>query len=475
MKLFNLKVEHLWVLIVLGACFGHVCIQPVDHLDFWRYLKGGEIMFNTHQILDKDIFTFTIFNEPSINLHWASGLYYYLIYRIGGIPLVVFMHAVLVTTSFSFILLTLVMRGAGLRLASVITFFAIIISSTNFTVKPQVFSLLFFSMTIYFLQTRKYFIIPFIVLLWTNLHAGFVIGLILVGIEWLGNLKSIKDCFRSILFYVLVISFLLTFINPWGPGFYSGVFEAESISRFGRVLEWESPSFHESTGRMFFISLILLISLQNLRKINWNKKDLLTFIIFTLFAFRSLRYVIWWAIVVTPLFVDILKGILPIQPIKPSTQNSVPIFNSFIAVLFLLYLGGCLPWLKAYNPLLPKDAYLLLNPDTPVAIGNKLNSYPEVKKIFNSYSWGDYFCYSNQGDRRIFYDSRVSIFPKKIIQDYFLISGGYYDWEKIVEKYNVDTLALSRKDAWELILLAKSSPHWKQVYEDKLGYIFLKI
>ena len=475
MRFYNLKIEHLWILLTLGTCFGYVCTQPLDQIDFWHYMKAGQVMSLSKSILDRDIFTFTIQNKPYINMHWASQIFYYFVYRIGGISLIEFLHATLVGVSFTLLYMLLKQRSRSLYIACIVTFFTFILSSTNFTLRPQGFSILFFTITLYLLKNKKLWFIPLLMVLWTNFHAAFVLGLILIAIEWIGESSSLKLIFKSSYFYTLLLASLATLINPWGFKIYKGVFSVESISRsVGKVTEWQTPSFHEWTGFCFYLALILLISLLNIKKLHLNKTDLCTFIFFTIFAFTSIRCIIWWAIATSPLFADALKEIVKVKNTKDNKSKNLWFLNWAIALVFCGYLITCLPWFKTQNLLLPVDKRQLINPDTPILISREISKNPNIKRIFNNYSWGSYFIWTNRDDQKVFYYPRVEIFSKEIINDYFLVSNGFYLWEDILRRYNVDTIATSKEEQGELIPLVKASSHWKNVYEDKLGIIFIR-
>ena len=80
--------------------------------------------------------------------------------------------------------------------------------------------------------------------------------------------------------------------------------------------------------------------------------------------------------------------------------------------------------------------------------------------------------WSLKDNQKIFISPWLSVFPKKTIHDYLLISNGHALWEKLLENYDVDTLALGKEEQGRLITLVNNSLNWIKIYEDETGVIF---
>src|SRR3989338_4421154 len=165
MKFKEFKIEHLWAFAILGMCFAYVSSMPVDQYDFWHYIKTGNIMWHTHNIVENELFTFTALNNSYINLHWASQILYYFFYSIGGIPLLVFIHALIITLTFSLVFKLCLDSSHNIKIAAIATLISIILSVTNFALRPQEFSILFFTLTLFLLKKKKYYFLPLLFLL----------------------------------------------------------------------------------------------------------------------------------------------------------------------------------------------------------------------------------------------------------------------------------------------------------------------
>ncbi len=475
MKIKEFKIEYLWAFVVLGMCFAYVSSMPVDQYDFWHYIKTGNITWHTHKIIDKEIFTFTAFNKSYINLHWASQLYYYFFYSVGGIPLLAFMHALIITGSFLLVFKLCLDYSKNMRIAAIATFISIVLSVTNFALRPQEFSILFFALTLFLLKKEKYYFIPLLFLLWVNIHGAFVTGLILVTVEVVGSIKFAKKFEISTrLLTLLILCFITTLFTPWGLKLYPAIFNIESQNLSNLVTEWFSPSLHTWAGLIFFINFLSFFILKNFSTKNWNRTDILTFIVFAVLALRSQRAIIWWAIATAPILALHLNSVILNLKIKNNSSEENLLLNYIFALILALYIVFCLPWLKPYNIFLPKSKHLLIALDTPCKLADKLNTISSAHHIFNNFSWGSYFMWSLKDNQKIFISPWLSVFPKKTIHDYLLISNGNAFWEKVLRDYDIDTLALGKEEQGRLLTLVNNSPNWVKIYEDEIGVIFKK-
>ncbi len=463
----KLTIEHLWIITVLGICFGYVVSMPIDQYDFWHYIKTGMITLTTHKIVDKEIFTFTAFDTPYINLHWLSQIYYFLLYKIGGLEILAFSHAVIITLTFIIVFLLAYKHSNNLKISSFVTLLTMALSVTNFALRPQEFSILFFALTLFFLKTNRLFLIPLLFVLWANFHGAFIIGLLLVGIECLGSLK-LKY------FVTLAFSILATLLTPWGLKLYQSVLNVESENFANLVSEWYPPTIHEQAGFIFFSMLLFLFILQNFRKQSLSRLELLTLVVFTLLALHSQRAIIWWAIVVSPIFASSFKELFFEKLKSKSDEKENFIVNWVFVILFICYSVSSLPWFKTNNILLPKIKRDLIASNTPVKLTSFLAKSKNCNKIFNNFAWGSYFMWGLNDSQKIFVTPWLSVFSKDIVQDYLLVSGGNALWEDILNKYKTNCLALDNEEQKRLIPLVQKSNDWIKVYEDKQGVVFKK-
>jgi hypothetical protein len=88
-------MEHLWLGIPVFVLLWISFILPIPLLDFWWHLKMGEVIATTRSIPRTDIFSFTAAGHPFVAQNWLAELIFYWTYKIGGIPLNIFLTSML--------------------------------------------------------------------------------------------------------------------------------------------------------------------------------------------------------------------------------------------------------------------------------------------------------------------------------------------------------------------------------------------
>src|SRR5206468_11436556 len=96
----KITIEHLWmgvpIFVLLWKCF----LFPVPTLDFWWHLKLGDIIAATRSLAQIDFFSFTMPGKAFIMQNWLAELVYSGVYRMGGLPLIIFCNAGLLVLAY---------------------------------------------------------------------------------------------------------------------------------------------------------------------------------------------------------------------------------------------------------------------------------------------------------------------------------------------------------------------------------------
>lgn len=193
--------------------------------DFGWHIKSGEQILK-YGIPSHDIFTFTASNFPWIGHEWFSDILVYLIHTFGGYLLLSMIFAGLWTVS---------IKIATGKASGVIAIIASISTIQFSGVRSLTWTVLAVAVLIWTLRnkSKKYLeYIPFIFLIWSNIHGSFVIGFVIVlYYAWLN--KSIK------LIYLLPLCVLATLFNPYGVNVYVEIFRTLTDSTLRvNINEW---------------------------------------------------------------------------------------------------------------------------------------------------------------------------------------------------------------------------------------------
>src|SRR2546422_4508442 len=83
-----------WLLFT--AIFSLAAVPPLDP-DLWWHLANGRLIITTGMIPHVDLYSFSAAGQPWVMHEWLADLMMYLLYQLGGLPLLVAVSAGAVT------------------------------------------------------------------------------------------------------------------------------------------------------------------------------------------------------------------------------------------------------------------------------------------------------------------------------------------------------------------------------------------
>src|SRR5215467_12108376 len=96
----RISIEQLWLAAPILVFLCNSFRFPVPLLDFWWHLKMGEVIATTKSIPRIDIFSFTAAGHTFVVQNWLAEVIFYWTYKVGGLPLIVFLTSILSLTGF---------------------------------------------------------------------------------------------------------------------------------------------------------------------------------------------------------------------------------------------------------------------------------------------------------------------------------------------------------------------------------------
>ncbi|MES2309828.1 MAG: hypothetical protein V4507_13305, partial [Verrucomicrobiota bacterium] len=271
-----------------------------------RHLASGRLMWERHEIITKDPFSYTLPEGRWVRFEWLSeGVAWYLT-QVGGLKLFT------LCSMFAFAMIPFLMWRFLIhqKITAPVAFFytltAIIILHAHLLARPFLFTYLFTLIVMHFWaldleKPRKAFqwVLPFLFMLWCNLHAGFVGGLIFLFASWMGAALDRRSR-EEVLFTegsrlwlrTILLCFLVTIVNPYGIGLLVRIFETIfTIKSVGLLEESAGLDFAGSLPLAigFFIVILTLILNRTGEKIRWA--ELLPVLLFLYFGFKTRRHV----------------------------------------------------------------------------------------------------------------------------------------------------------------------------------------
>jgi hypothetical protein len=164
------------------------------------HIRTGEWILAHGQVPRRDIFSFTRPDQTWYAWEWLSDVLMGWSHKVGGMQAVVLGAIVLICLTFA-LLYRLVRRKCGSALiAFFLTAVATAGSSIHWLARPHLFTMLFLVIFYSILEgerMRLLFILPAVTVIWTNLHGGFLAGILLIGAYAGGELIAALSARRS--------------------------------------------------------------------------------------------------------------------------------------------------------------------------------------------------------------------------------------------------------------------------------------
>jgi len=494
---FNLRIEHLWGLIVLAGIFIFMNTHPIRPHDFWWHIAVGREILSTGHIPLTDIYSYTEAGQAysSYQIYWLMETILYAIYKLGGPALVVFIQSLMITSAYA--VLFMICKGVSnsWRMAAMGTLFAAALGLNDWNVRPQSITFLLASLillAIYAYRKKPGWgwlaVFPACMLVWANSHGTFVIGLALIAIwwgqelwtaliQWIQHRSSIQ--LKAVLApgIALVASCLACLVNPRGMGIISYVRSLTSNSAVQNlVTEWAPPTFTTLMGAIFFAGLIIggILLVIDFKKLSFYQ--VVIYLGFGILSLRTSRGIVWFGIVMAPIVAEQLAGLVEHYKkaaVQPMVQGGSRIINMVFVALILLMSVITLPWFKSALPL-PSDKAGLISSETPVEATAFLLEQNPPGRIFNAMSFGSYLIWAAYPEYQVFADSRIELFSEKVWLDYFTISNAEPGWEEKLTSYGVNSLMLSVSDQEPLIEAVEATDDWQLLYRDQVAAIYVR-
>jgi hypothetical protein len=482
---FFLLVLHLGVVVWMPA-------RPLGDPGTGWHLKWGEIMLSSGVIWGAEPFLYLLPDRHPLNTAWLFDVGSAALVRLGGLPLFTAAAMLILGATLVVVYRRAIEIGADPLVAWTVTFGAYLVLLLHCTARPHQVTSLFFALLLYELErfregripARRLWWVPGLFVLWTNLHGGFVAGLVLialhlaaeaVGCVWRGEGATPRRA--AALGTVLLASALATLLNPYGWTLHRQIVEflgSPSITLFS---EFQSPQFHR--GNVFEAAFELGVLLTFLLLARGTRKlPLATALVLAYFlgqSLQSVRHVVLFAIAAAPtvalLATDALRAVLPraaawgeavrrTQCALRGDRVLVPV----VGLAFLAFSAVGEPWFE-------RDLVgLRLSAGAAEYIGRHRGQFT---RMFNGEDTGGTLAWLFWPDLKIYIDDRLNGYGEGFFRENYLpIVELKPEWQAVLDRNGVTSAVMSR--ATRYAALWRESPNWREVYADEQSVIYLR-
>ncbi len=511
-----------------------VFLGPLVAYDLWWHLKAGGLILATGRVPAADPFSFTAAGGPWVYHSWLSGVVLTLVWRAGGMAGLTLLRALLIAGSLMVAWAAATRRGVGAGLASVLVLAVCVQLKMRALTRPYLFSFLFFVLFAVLLRgasrdaeaggeadqegvrpqpprasagedaflwgsSGRLILLPVLTVVWANMHAGFIVGLLLIGAFGAGEmvalaartgtrsygavlLKEPEGARFRALFVAGVLCLAACVITPYGAGTLMYPFRlAHGVKLVKEIQEWKPMAFRRDFA--IFWATVILGAVIMLRSAYFSAKggrlrdgigELVTDVLlmggFCFLALQAVRHMAWFLLLAPSVLGHHLR--VSRRPVRvpalsdPSRERGAASLYPYVACVLAL-VCGIWPLTVGGLPEIGPSGLVL-----PVKACDYIESEGLDYRAYNSYEWGGYLIWRFWPRRRVFIDGRCLVYGDGIIGQVRSVAAGKEGWEGILDDWDVEMFLVRFRKKESAHLFA--SGRWRCIYWDDISVIGLR-
>jgi len=515
---FYKKISWFAGCLAIAALFGLVVFAAnieIKDVDLWLHLAAGRHILQNFSIPKVDFLSCTIANMPWINHEWLFQTIVYSVYNNAGIEGLIDLRVAVVFLTFVLLLFLGYTRERQFGVIATLLL-VLLVYQMRLTLRPDLFSLLFFVLYISVLGAHldkrwSLWVIILMQIVWTNMHGFFILGPLAIFIslisEWIkrraqlpfewNKTGRLSDGEYRRLKLMLPLAVFACLINPyfiegaWYPikvlfslggeskVFFSQIHELQRPFNWNNVLSWH-PHFYYRV--LFLVSLVSFVL--NRRKIDINV--LLLWLVFFLFSLSAMRNVVFFALAAYFAFLANWQY-LSVREFLPARYDHIK-FQTICSTVFKAIL---IMWIVQYSGQMMLNGYYdfdrferkseyggLSQRNFPRQAVDFLIENDIKGNFFNDFNSGAYLLGRTAPDIKVFMDGRTEVYGVEFYKKHNKMWQGDAElFDEAVRRYHLAGAFLNSvyvPAPAKLIRHLYEHKDWVLVYFDYDATIFLR-
>jgi hypothetical protein len=486
----HMKKREVVIVSCLAVVAFFLAVVPLSDFDFWWHLAVGRLHVEQHLFPKTDPFSHTAANLFWDDKEWLFGILIYQVYKFFGLNGAILFKALVVAATFPLVYFTSRRFTSSPAIAASLALLSALSSRIIFTERPWLFTSLMealFLLIIYKAREKNpklLWSLPVLMIAWVNLHPAAIIGILVIFafvVESLvaeirkgdGTLyrRLLNNSYRRNLLAVSVITPLAFLINPNTTFRYTSLYELIfRHTKFITSLEETMPAPF-SQDPYFYVLLLLSAGLVLYRWKKTSASDLVLLLGTGYLAISWKRNIPIFSIACIPFLTSCFDGLLLARKksafrVWHETRRAAVDWGTVAVLLFVALLVSRSQYfsLGIASPRFPEAA-------TQYVLANGLQG-----NLYNIYDWGGYHLFRMYPEHRVFIDGRgPDAYTPEIWQEYEEIRDGSADYDKILERNNVEIIFISTADDLQnLIARLSVNSRWGCVFRDGQSAIYVR-
>lgn len=493
MRLHGHHILPIGSFIILTVLMGLFSVHTLTSIyqDIGRHITVGRIIWETGNIPNTNLFSFTNRDFPFVNHHWFGGLMLFLGDRLVGLKGLIAVKSLLVAFAFSFSLAA-AWRPRVASSAVIIGLASIFTMVERTDVRPEIISFAFLGWFLFVLyrsrlQATSYkllWTLPFAQLVWVNTHIYFFMGPLIWLAFLIGkvfsapNIKSgLRSLFTNHYPLITVALALATLVNP--SGYHGAFYPLTMWSNYGySIVENQTPFFlHDygypamTTVAMFITIVLVVVSFViNRKHFRQNIDGALLMLITAGLSLSMVRNFPLVALCAIPIF---LRNI----------DESGWYIKSRTALAFACAILALISVSVVTNQIydqagLTDRKFGLIVPSGPQQPIDFFRTAGIRGPLFNNFDVGSFLIWKLP-EEPVFIDGRPEAYPADFIQNIYIpMQEDKMVWNTQSQRYGINTVFWNYNDItpWSQAFVKRivNDPQWVQVYRGQSIMILVK-
>jgi len=458
------------------------------------HIRTGEWILQHGAVPKTDLFSFTKPHDAWFAWEWGWDVLFAIIHRYWGLAGVAFVNACLLCC-ISALLFHLIRRCCGNDILSLLfTLIAVCGSTIHWLARPHLLSWIFVLLVLHVFvsaergRVKLLWWLPFLTVLWTNLHGGFFLAIVMVLTAAAGAAcsgfalrHSWSSAYTKAKPYLLCAAgcTLATFINPYGWRLHQHIFlYLQDAKLLDHISEFQSVSFHHG-GALFFEFMLLL----GVGSAWWcfGRGKFTPALLIVLFAHLALLYgrnIPLFLLAASPWVACTARSVLNRVKWAPRFGRVTTAVADICQDLRAFERIGRWHLASVLSILVVAALFTSGRPGFEAQFDPKqfpIEAVPSLaavskSRIFTYDQWSDYMIYRFYPDTKVFMDGRSDFYGSDFVDIYLGIVNAGYNWESDLKRFAVDTVVL-KPDA-PLATVLKQSPRWKLLFDNGTAIVF---
>ncbi len=501
----------IFVALLATLVFTPLSVKLLGDAGIGWHIRTGQQILATHAVPRVDPFSSSMAGRPWFAWEWLYDVAVGELEARLGLNGVVWSTAIVIAAVFALVFRLLMQRGVNLCIALGLTLLALGASMIHFLARPHVVSWLFTLIWFFILDTterdsvsgrvgqgRLLWALPPLMLVWVNVHGGFLVGFVLLAIFWLGaiwnwlatngaqiglmrvNDTQIESVFQKIvagrrskdLFWVGLASLAASLVNPYRWKLHTHIYSYLS-NRFlmDHIEEFQSPNFHGVAQKCFMALLLITLSVLAIRGHQLRASSVLT-VLFAVYAgLYASRNIPVSSILLVIVVVPLMRSATPRQEgfFQRMQQMESRLRGHLWPIAAIVLTFGVAA--NGVGSSTVMDAHF--DPKRmPVEAVNYLEQHGVRGPILSPDYWGGYLIYRLTPTQKVVVDDRHDFYGEQFLKSYLKMMHIERGWQDFLREHEASCILLPRDAALANVLL--ETREWKQIYSDDVAIAFVR-